>query len=71
MPEVTSRILAEYDYLFSAFYLRRKPSLRVLGALIAPSDMLKRRWHRVFDELTWDAPPGEGGGFLVSATRST
>jgi SAM-dependent methyltransferase len=70
MPKATSRILAEYDYLFSAFYLRRKPSWCVLGTLIAPSDMLKRRWHRVFDELTWDAPRGEGAGFLVSATRS-
>lgn len=70
MPKATSLVLAEYDYLFSAFYLRRRLSWSVLRTLLTPASVLKRQWHKRFGNLEWDAAPGEGAGFLVSATRS-
>lgn len=70
MPQTTSLALAEYDYIFSAFYLRRKLNWRVLRTLITPSAALKMKWNRLFGNLDWDAAPGKGAGFLVSATRN-
>lgn len=69
-PRPTAQRLAEYDYKFSAFYLRRRMRPDVLATAIAPAGLLRSRWRRTFGALEWDAAPGKGAGFLVSATRS-
>jgi SAM-dependent methyltransferase len=69
MPRATSRVLAEYDYMFSAFYLRRKLSWPVLRTLVTAKSGLKTQWNALFGDLDWDAAPRSGAGFLVSATR--
>jgi len=69
-PRSTAQRLAEYDYKFSAFYLRRRLRLDVLTAAVAPAGILRQHWRRTFGALEWDAAPGRGAGFLVSATRS-
>jgi SAM-dependent methyltransferase len=70
LPRSTAQCLAEYDYKFSAFYIQHRVRLDVLAAVIAPAGVLRKHWRRVFDALEWHASPGEGAGFLVSATRS-
>ena len=70
LPRSTAQCLAEYDYKFSAFYLRHRVRLDVLAAVIAPAGVLRKHWRRIFDALESHAMPGEGAGFLVSATRS-
>jgi SAM-dependent methyltransferase len=69
MPRETAQMLAEYDYLFSVFYLRHRPNWRVISTLLTPEGALKARWRTLFGELLWDAGPGLGAGFRVSATR--
>jgi SAM-dependent methyltransferase len=69
-PRSTAQLLAEYDYKFSAFYLRRKFRLDVLAAALAPTGILRSCWRGTFGSLEWDASAGQGAGFLVSATRS-
>jgi SAM-dependent methyltransferase len=69
MPRETAQVLAEYDYLFSAFYLRHRMSWRVLRTLVTPVSVLKSRWQALFGDLVWDASRGQGAGFRVSATR--
>jgi SAM-dependent methyltransferase len=69
-PRATAQRLAEYDYKFSAFYLRRRVRPDVLAATIVPVGLLRSRWRHTFGALQWEASAGEGAGFLVSATRS-
>jgi SAM-dependent methyltransferase len=68
-PRVTAEIFADYDYRYSAFYLRKRPSPGPLAAALAPRGPLVRRWARRFGALEWAAAPGQGAGFLVSAVR--
>jgi SAM-dependent methyltransferase len=70
MPRATAEQLAHYDYVYSAFYIRHRPSLAVMSSLVMPAGLLMKWWDQKFGSLVWDAPPGEGAGFLVTATRS-
>lgn len=68
-PRPTAEVVADYDYRYSAFYFRRRLSPAVGLTVIAPQGMLRDRWRRLFGDLEWQAPPGQGAGFMVSATR--
>ena len=68
-PRATAEVLADYDYRYSAFYFRRRLSPLVGLTVFAPTGILRNRWRRTFGELEWEAPPGKGAGFLISATR--
>ena len=69
-PRAAAEILADYDYRYSAFYFRRRMSPAVALSVIAPAGVLRSRWRRLFGDLEWQADPGQGAGFLVSATRA-
>lgn len=69
-PRSSATILADYDYRYSAFYCRRKPSAGVLFAQITPRTWLARRWRRLFGALAWDAMDRQGAGFMVTARKS-
>lgn len=69
-PRASAEVLADYDYRYSALYLRRRLSPGPLLAVVAPPALARARWQRLFGELEWEAAPGKGGGFLVSAVRS-
>lgn len=68
--ERASRVFAELDYRYSAFYIEHRLSLRPLLDRLTPRATLKRRCHRLYDDLCWDARPGQGSGFLISAQRA-
>jgi SAM-dependent methyltransferase len=70
-PRAAATVLADYDYRYSAFYLRRRPSPGVIAAALAPRSLLVSRWARHFGGLEWAAEPGQGAGFLVSAVRTS
>lgn len=70
-PRRTAELLAQYDYRYSAFYLRRRPSVAVAVSAIAPAAMLRQRWDSTFGELEWTAPPGQGAGFMIEARRAS
>jgi SAM-dependent methyltransferase len=65
-----ARLLADYDYRFSAFYLRRRIRPDVLLAAALPAGVARARWRAAFGSLEWRAAPRQGAGFLVSATRA-
>ncbi len=69
-PRDTSRVLADFDYRYSAFYFRKRPSPAVALTTIAPAALLRQRWRRLFGDLEWTAPPGQGAGFMISAVRA-
>jgi SAM-dependent methyltransferase len=69
-PRETSRILADFDYRYSAFYFRKRLSPAVALTTIAPAVLLRQRWRRLFGDLEWTAPPGQGAGFMISAIRA-
>jgi len=67
-PEV-GRILADLDFRYSRMYLKRRFTLTTLLESLGPKPQLTRRWDRRLGGLRWDARPGEGVGFTVSAER--
>ncbi len=69
-PKPTAQVLADYDYRYSAFYIKRRFSPGVAATMIAPASLLESRWRDRFGGLEWVAPAGQGAGFLVSATRA-
>ena len=69
-PRPTATVLADYDYRYSAFYARRRLSPAVGLTVVAPVETLRRRWRERFGGLEWEAAPGQGAGFLVSARRA-
>ncbi len=69
-PRASSEILADYDYRYSAFYCRRKPSVGVLAAQVTPGAWLAGRWRRKFGELAWQAEDRQGAGFMVTARKT-
>lgn len=68
-PRATAVLLADYDWRYSDFYLRRRPHPGPLAARFAPASLLRSRWRRTFGGLEWESAPGAGAGFMVSARR--
>jgi SAM-dependent methyltransferase len=68
-PRPTAEVLADYDYRYSAFYFRRRLSPAVGLTVVAPPGMLRARWRQRFGDLEWMAAPGQGAGFMITATR--
>lgn len=69
-PESTSKVLASLDYRYSAHYFRKRISLPLILERFFPASWLVRRWHTMFENLPWQAAPGTGSGFLISATKT-
>jgi SAM-dependent methyltransferase len=69
-PKATAQLLADYDYRYSAFYLRRSFQPAVAAAAVMPKSSLVGRWARLLGPLEWTASQGQGAGFMVSATRA-
>lgn len=67
-PEA-GRVLADLDYRHSGLFLRKRLSLATALELARSADSLKTRWRRELGSLRWDASPGTGVGFQVSARR--
>ena len=68
-PEITSRVFAELDYRYSAFYSRRVFSFQLAFERFVPDSFLVGKWRDRFKNLPWDAEPGTGSGFLISAVK--
>ncbi len=64
-----SRILADYDYRYSAFYYRKRMALEPIMSRLLPPSSLRAKWRRLFGDLDWDAPPLSGSGFLITAGK--
>jgi SAM-dependent methyltransferase len=69
-PRSSAEVLADFDYRYSAFYLRHRVSCGPIATLLTPPPLARRRWRRLFGGLEWNAAPGQGAGFLVSAVRA-
>ena len=68
-PPQVGRILADLDFRFSRMYLKRRFTLVTLLEALGSRRQLARRWDRRLGGLRWDARPGEGVGFTVTAER--
>jgi SAM-dependent methyltransferase len=66
-PRASSATLADYDYRYSSFFIQHRISIGAAVTQIAPTGMLKDRWRERFGSLAWQAPPGQGAGFCVTA----
>ena len=64
-----SRVLADLDFRYSGFFLRKRFSLRTLYELLWPVSAQRERWRKAFRDLSWDAEPGHGCGFQIIAVK--
>ncbi len=69
-PESTSKLLASLDYRYSAHYFRKRISPLIIVERFLPASWLVQRWRTLLENLQWQAAPGTGSGFLISATRA-
>ncbi|MEQ9552805.1 MAG: class I SAM-dependent methyltransferase [Coleofasciculus sp. G3-WIS-01] len=69
-PESTSKVLAGLDYRYSAHYFRKRISPLIILERFLPASWLVGRWRTKFGNLPWQAAPGTGSGFLISATKA-
>lgn len=69
-PPATAKVLADYDYRYSAFYFRKRLSPVVGLTVFAPTSILRNWWRRKLGELEWRAPSAGGAGFMITATRT-
>lgn len=67
--EHASRVFAELDYKYSAFYIKRRLSLRLLLDRLTPRRFLAPRWRRRYGALRWDARDGDGSAFQIAARK--
>jgi SAM-dependent methyltransferase len=68
-PPDAGRILADLDFRYSRMFLKRRFSLKTLFESLGTGRQLAKRWDRRLGALKWDAEPGEGVGFTVTAER--
>lgn len=69
-PESTSKVLASLDYRYSAHYFRKRISPLLILERFMPASWLAQRWRTMLGNLQWQAAPGTGSGFLISATKA-
>lgn len=69
-PVAEGRILADLDYRFSRMYLKHRASLSTVMEALGTRGQLERRWTQRLGNLQWDARPGMGVGFTITATRA-
>lgn len=70
LPESTSKVLSGLDYRYSAHYFRKRISPLIILERFLPASWLVRRWRTMLGNLPWQAAPGTGSGFLISATKA-
>jgi len=70
LPRDTGRILADLDFRYSRMYLQRRFTPRTVLESLGSKAQLMRRWQRRLGGLRWDAAPGEGVGFMITAERA-
>lgn len=70
-PAAAGRILADLDYRYSRMFLRRRFTLATLWEALGSKRQLVKQWDRRLRGLRWDAAPGTGVGFMVTAERAS
>lgn len=69
-PESSSKVLASLDYRYSAHYFRKQISPSLILERLLPASWLVQRRRTMLENLQWQAAPGKGSGFLISATKA-
>jgi SAM-dependent methyltransferase len=68
-PPGVGRILADLDFRYSRMFLKRRFTLTTLLESLGSKRRLVKRWDQRLGGLTWDAQPGKGVGFTITAER--
>ena len=66
--EEASRTLAQLDYEFSGYYIKRRPS-QLVSDYNSLFGAQRRKWRRRISELSWRTAPDAGAGYFIKARR--